>query len=92
MFTNQRYTTYGVQLAIQIPIQDMLWSMIDDLQKAIKLDYLQIFVLKDNKIIHSQENPKYKAIAESPFYFSQSIKIYVIDNGSYSTMLLAKEY
>lgn len=92
MFTNERHTTEGVEMTVSLNIQLILWNMIDDLQEVIKLDYLQIFNLTDNIITHSQEQPEYKNIIKNPFTVLEPLKIYVIDNGSYSTMLLAKEY
>lgn len=66
--------------------------MIDDLQGVIKLDYLQIFNLSDNIITHIQEQPEYKNTIKNPFTVLEPLKIFVIDNGIYSTMLLPKEY
>lgn len=92
MFSNKRFTTPGVKSTIPFLIQVKLWDMIDGLQGLLELDYLQIFTLHDNIIIHSQEHPEYRATTVSPFPVSDSLKIYVIDNGSYSTMLLPEEY
>lgn len=92
MFSNRRFTTPGVQSTIPFPIQAKLWDMIDGLRELLALDYLQIFTLHDNIIIHSQEHPAYRATTISPLPVSDSLKICVIDNGSYSTMLLPEEY
>lgn len=60
-------------------------------------DYLQVFSLTvENgkaKIKHSQEDPdyqkEYSLNVDAPFFAG---KIFVIDDKSYSTMLLANEY
>lgn len=90
MFDNERCITSRVQKDISVSIQTMLWNMIDNLQGIIELDYLQSFILKDNTITHEQEKPEYMHIIEVPFSVSEPIKIYVIDNGTYSTMLLVE--
>ena len=59
-------------------------------------DYLQVFSLScDNgkqRINHSQEDPEYSK--EYVFYTGTAItdKIFVIDDDTHSTMLLANEY
>ena len=72
-----------------------MWQCIDDLD--CEKGYLQIFKFtmsdEKQKVTHFQENPEYKTEyllnADAPFFVG---KIYVIDNGQYSTMLLADEY
>ncbi|WP_242984833.1 DUF960 family protein [Clostridium beijerinckii] len=64
------------------------------------MDYLQIFNISQiNKsrieITHEQEIPEYKAIYEidgQEIILENDAKIYVIDDGEYSTMILAEEY
>ena len=62
----------------------------------VDIDYLQVFSLSAQngrqKIIHTQEVPEYKR--EYVFNIGTAIdaKIYVIDSGTYSTMLFAQEY
>lgn len=94
MFNNQRYATKGISEAVPICIQHILWYMIDTM-KAEK-DYLQIFELSEKAgqqyIVHRQEQPNYSM--QYTFNVTDPIvaKIYVIDDGSHSTMLLAEEY
>lgn len=61
-------------------------------------DYLQVFefTVEGNKqrIIHSQEEPEYKReyllkLTDALFFVG---KIFVIDDGDHSTMILASEY
>lgn len=96
MFTNSRYVTNGIISEIPNDLQSTLWAMIDALK--IDKDYLQVFELSHEngkqKIIHSQEQPKYKneVVIDSPSWEPVTSKIYVIDNSLHSTMFLADEY
>ena len=99
MFNNARYVTSGIAAEIPEPLQLMLWSMIETMVVE-KKDYLQVFELDiglDNKqpiqkITHTQEVPVYK----KEYYLKSDIpmkeKIFVIDDETHSTMLLASEY
>lgn len=102
MFDN-RHLTCGIQATIPTEIVSFIWCLIDDmLQSGHDVDYLQVFNLWEEAtemgksiqmISHIQENPDYRAI----YILSQSInpisaKIFVIDDVSHSTMLLAQEY
>ena len=75
--------------------------MIDDLKTKgnIEVDYLQVFKLRkisDEIIIeHTQEEPEYKASHRFKLGYldlGEVNKVYVIDSGEYSTMLLPEEY
>lgn len=95
MFKNKRFITCGVNNEIPLILQLSMWSLIDELK--IPKDYLQIFELNESeghqKITHSQEQPTYKKEyllkTDAPFIYA---KIYVIDDGEHSTMLLSSEY
>ena len=100
MFNNRKYITCGIAHEIPDEIQFCLWMMIDNLRadKNIELDYLQIFRLSNEdgkqKIIHRQEEPEYCneiliAVICQPV---DNAKIFVIDDGRHSTMMLAEEY
>ena len=97
MFQNDRYLTSGVNAEISPITQLLLWELIDErLAEGTELDHLQVFRLepdgKQQKITHSQEQPPYKnevyLLGPEPI----TAKIYVIDDGDHSTMLLAEEY
>ena len=96
MFDKERYLTRGVKENLSIPIQITLWRMIEKV--TVEKDYLQIFEisqLPNNQlhIIHKQEVPEYSSeLVISGTIQESNIKIYVIDGGEYSTMLLADEY
>ncbi len=96
MFAKDRYLTRGVSNEIPLEIQLLLWSMIEDVK--VKKDYLQVFEIepiKDNllRIEHRQEVPKYKKeIVVRNTGINSKVKLFVIDDGEYSTMMLSKEY
>ena len=93
MFSNQRYLTKGVQADIPFELQLFMWECI----KAVpEPDYLQIFRLSDlngkQMVIHEQEIPEYKREYFLAVTEPINAKVYVIDDGDHSTMLLAEEY
>ena len=94
MFHNARYLTKGVNSQIPKDLQLALWAMID-LNEGEK-DYLQVFNIECRKgctvINHSQEVPAYEKVFHFTFDLGFTGKIYVIDDGDHSTMLLAEEY
>ena len=96
MFDKERYLTRGVSNKIPFEIQLLMWSMIEKLK--VNKDYLQVFEvnpINDNllKIEHRQEVPKYKKeIIVRNIGINSKEKIFVIDEGEYSTMMLSEEY
>ena len=102
MFDNRsRYITRGVGNRIPLDIQIFIWQLLEDLKDTVgEVDYLQVFDIsiadkteETVRIIHSQEVPQYKKIwivkASEP---CDNEKIFVIDDDTHSTMLLAEEY
>ena len=92
-----RYITRGINEKIDLSLQILLWNLVDDLK--VEKDYLQVFKLSRVgdiiNIEHTQEVPEYKSFIKvnaKDLVFKEEIKIYVIDSGVYSTMLLAEEY
>lgn len=91
----ERFITKGVLENVDPLLQIFMWECIEKL--LIPKDYLQVFEFagenKKLKITHSQEQPEYKKEylikTDAPFYVG---KIFVIDDGTYITMLLAEEY
>ena len=94
MFTNQRNLTYGVDSTIPLELQLFLWECVDRLPEP--KDYLQVFELKPvgslQSITHSSEKPEYRKVYLLPSDTPITEKLYIIDDGSHSTMLLANEY
>ena len=96
MFDKERYLSRGVQENLSIPVQITLWRMIEKV--TVEKDYLQIFELSQLpnnqlRILHKQELPEYTSeLSTNGNLPKEKLKIYVIDDGEYSTMLLADEY
>lgn len=98
---DKKYITIGIKEQIGIDIQLFMWNEIEkriNLKK--ELDYLQVFNIsiidKDKgivKIEHTQEIPEYKktSIIKSK-EIRNNLKVFVILQAEYTTMLLASEY
>lgn len=100
---DKRYSTRGIADDVDLDIQLMIWSMIDEWKsKGKKLDYLQVFDLSMEtamgkvyqKIVHYQEFPKIEETAYfkcwRPIFFKT---VWVIDNGDgTAVMLFPNEY
>lgn len=98
---DKKYMTIGIKEQIGIDIQLFMWNEIEkriNLKK--ELDYLQVFNIstidKDKgivKIEHTQEIPEYKktSIIKSK-EVRNNLKVFVILEAEYATMLLASEY
>ena len=91
---HNRYLTCGVDASIPREIQLFLWECVDHMPAP--KDYLQVFDLKPvgcmQSITHKSEEPEYRRVyllsSDSPI----TEKLYIIDDGDHSTMLLASEY
>ncbi len=94
MFQNDRYLTCGVDSTIPLELQMFLWQCVDGLPEP--RDHLQVFDLKPKgnlqSITHRSEEPEYRMDYLLPADSPISEKIYVIDDGTHSTMLLSSEY
>lgn len=95
MLTNPKYLTKGVQDTIPSWLILLMWSIVEGMQVEHK-DYLQVFRLyrtdTGQHITHTQEQPPYQYELDVPCADAVNAKIFVIDNGTHSTMLLAEEY
>ena len=95
MFNNPRYATSGINSELPLLTQIILWGLIDTMEVAEK-DYLQVFCLSEEsgmqKIIHKQEQPEYSKEYLFPSEDPITAKIFVIDDETHTTMLLAEEY
>jgi len=99
MFNEKRYATPGVLLKVPLYIQNLLWSLIETMTVENQ-DYLQILELSEaiidgksmQKIIHKQEDPLYLKEHIIPISKAVNAKLFVIDDGTHSTMLLSDEY
>ncbi|MDE5582621.1 MAG: DUF960 domain-containing protein [Ruminococcus sp.] len=94
MFNNQRYITKGVLAEIPSELQLFMWECIDKMFEP--KDYLQVFTFDSvgilQKIVHTSEQPEYCMNYFIPCSKPVTAKVYVIDDGDHSTMLLAEEY
>ena len=92
MFENQKFLTHGITAQLPLWIINMLWLMILTSEK----DYLQVFSLTKTPtgqhIVHEQEQPPYRYEPDVPCGDAVNAKVFVIDDLTYSTMLLAEEY
>ena len=95
LFNNKRFITRGISDAVPTNLQLLMWELIDETPGD--KDYLQVFSLSaengKQKIVHTQEVPEYSAeyvfdCEEEPI----TSKIFVIDDVTHATMLLASEY
>ena len=95
MFQNQRYATSGINSELPLLTQIILWGLIDTME-VVRKDYLQVFLLsadgENQRIIHEQEQPEYRKEYLLPSENPVTAKVFVIDDESHSTMLLAEEY
>lgn len=98
MFNGNKYVTSGITTTIPKFLILLLWYTIETM--AIKKDYLQIFELseviqdgeKKQKINHHQEEPEFEEEFIIRTKKTTTEMIYVIDDESYCTMMLASEY
>ncbi len=92
-FENKRFITRGIGDNVSPYLQILLWGLIDTM--PLPKDYLQVFEISGAgdkvKVIHTQEEPEYRReyLWDAPVFCG---KIFVIDDGDHSTMLLAEEY
>lgn len=93
MFDNNRYLTCGVDNTIPIELQLFLWECVE--RMPAPRDYLQVFELKPlcglQSITHSSEEPEYHMEYLLPLDTPIKEKLYIIDDGDHSTMLLKRK-
>lgn len=94
-FQNQHFLTSGISARIPPLLQLIMWEMAENMEQA---DYLQIFELEKTAdgilILHKQEVPPYEhTFLLRDFNIPEhNEKVYIIDDETHSTMLLAEEY
>ena len=95
MFENQKFITRGVLCNIPAELADLMWHMVLTMEIEEK-DYLQVFKLTKTPvgqhIVHEQEQPSYSYELDVPCDDAVDAKVFVIDDLTHSTMLLAEEY
>ena len=94
MFDNERYLTCGVDSTIPVDLQLFLWECVEHLPAP--KDWVQVFELSEagpmQAITHSSEEPEFKKVYLLPSDSPITNKLYIIDDGDHSTMLLSSEY
>lgn len=94
-FQNQHFLTAGVCTRVPPLLQLIMWILTDEMKEA---DYLQIFELRKTPegtlIVHKQEVPPYEhtLLLRDFNMLKHNEKVYIIDDETHSTMLLAEEY
>ena len=95
MFNNQKFLTRGVMAEIPSWLTNLMWHMVLTMEIE-KKDYLQVFNLVANgtnqQVTHSQEEHTYERTFTFPTDEPITTKIFVIDDETHTTMLLAEEY
>ena len=95
MFDDQKFLTRGVMAEIPSWLTDLMWHMVLRMEVEGK-DYLQVFKLTKTPagqhIVHEQEQPPYRYELDVHCKCAVDAKVYVIDDKTHSTMLLASEY
>ena len=96
MFTNERYLTREVADRVPLEIQILMWNLVEEIEG--EKDYLQVFEVIPNgrefvEIIHKQEIPETTSnYIVKNVGIETEMKLYIIDNGQYSTMMFSHEY
>ena len=93
MFDTSRYLTCGVDSAIPLELQLFLWECVEHMPAP--KDYLQVFELSLSgsmqSVTHSSEEPEYRKVYMMPSDAPITEKLYIIDDGDHSTMLLKRK-
>lgn len=99
MIQNDKFVTQGVQRLIPYELQAVMWVLMDQVPKRDR-DYLQVFELSKvrvgkeilQRIVHHQEMPHYCRSHRLMMTNPVQAKVYIIDDVTHCTMLLASEY
>ena len=96
MFNNQKFLTRSVMAEIPSWLTNLMWHMVLTMEVE-ETDYLQVFTLTKTPtgqhIVHEQEQPPYRYELDVPCDDDAvDAKVFVIDDSTHSTMLLAEEY
>ena len=95
MFDDQKFLTRGIESEIPSWLVHLMWHMVLTLEIEEK-DYLQVVKLTKTPvgqhIVHEQEQPPYSYELDVPCDDAVDAKVFIIDDLTHSTMLLAEEY
>ena len=94
MLNNQKFLTRGIESEIPSWLVHLMWHMVLTMEIEEK-DYLQVFKLTKTPvgqhIVHEQEQPSYSYELDVPCNDAVDAKVFVVDDLTHSTMLLAEE-
>lgn len=97
MFNKDRYITRGIQYSLNEELINTLWHFIGLIEG--EKDYLQVFEIEPidkqkriTKVTHRQEVLNYEREYAVNAKIDETVKVFVIDDGEYCTMMLAEEY
>ena len=90
-FQNRIFMTKAVKAEIPWDLILFIVSIVQNMPKDIKVDYLQVIDIQNNTLIHKQEEPEYhkEYTLKIP---TIKCKLFFIDNGEYSTLMFNHEY
>ena len=95
MFNHQKFLTRGIESEIPSWLVHLMWHMVLTMEVEEK-DYLQVVKLTKTPvgqhIVHEQEQPLYSYELDVPCDDAVDAKVFVVDDLTHSTMLLAEEY
>ena len=95
MLNNQKFLTRGIESEIHSWLVHLMWHMVLTMEIEEK-DYLQVFELTKTPvgqhIVHEQEQSPYSNELDVPCDDAVDAKVFVVDDLTHSTMLLAEEY
>lgn len=95
MNPENRFITRGIEAEIPHWLRNLMWFLRDSVEIDSK-DHLQVFrltkVSTGQHIVHIQEQPPYRRELSVPCEDAVTTKVYIIDDETHVTMLLASEY
>lgn len=94
IFNNTHFISSGIRNNVPPLLQIIMWELIKKM--PVDRDYLQVFYLSAKggrqRIKHTQEVPEYSKEYVIPTENPITEKVFVIDDKTHSTMILANEY
>jgi hypothetical protein len=102
LFSGNKYVTHHAHDVLPVELQLLLWDLIEVARRKVQLDYLQIFHLEEVKegnmnaghqrIVHIQEEPSYRLKINVSINSPITGKVYVADERTHATMMMAEDY
>lgn len=88
------YLTRGVQSALNLSVQTLMWLMLEDMDGTPR-DDLQVFQLSaydgKQKVVHTQKVPEYRKEFVFPAEIPVTETVFIVDDGEHLIMMLADE-